>query len=67
MECRLVSIAPMPGGYRSAGVQGHRRAAAAGGWLRLAYVRGPFQRILALAKPAGIVPFNDSLVVIVDW
>jgi anti-sigma B factor antagonist len=50
----------------SALLQGHRRAGAAGGWLRLAYAHGVLKRILQVSEPAGIRSADTSLMVIMD-
>ena len=42
----------------------HRRATAAGGWLRLAYVHGALKRLLTVSRRSGAVPGDADLVVI---
>lgn len=45
-------------------LEAHRRATAAGGWLRLAYVHGPLKRILTVGRRSGAVPGDADLMVI---
>ncbi|WP_433249481.1 STAS domain-containing protein [Streptosporangium sp. CA-135522] len=54
----------------SAGVwallEGHHRAAMAGGWLRLAYAHGTLKRILQVSRSAGICLADIDLMVVMD-
>ncbi|MFD8560923.1 STAS domain-containing protein [Streptosporangium canum] len=47
--------------------EGHRRAAAAGGRLTLAYVHGVLKRLLEITRQAGLLPLDVEFITTLEW